>query len=87
MLETYEYMRSNPILNIILLYFLGLFYCIIGTIVIGVLELFMGESMFGDGKFIAVLLWPIILIIAIAFTIIIAPIYICYVIYAKITDY
>lgn len=87
MLETFEYMRSNPVLNIILLYFLGLLYCIIGTIVIGLLELFMGERLFGDGKFIAVLLWPIVLIIAIALAIIIAPIYICYVIYAKITDY
>jgi hypothetical protein len=86
MLEIYEYIRSHPILNIIFLYFIGMIYCIIGTVIIGIIDFLAEGNIFGDGKFIAVLLWPIVLIITIAIAIIFTPIYICSIIYDKITE-
>lgn len=86
MYEMYEYVRSHPILNIIFFYFLGLLYCIVGTALIGIINLCTEGDMFGDAKFIAVLLWPIVLFMACVFLVTITPIFICSIIYEKITE-
>ena len=62
MFETYEYMRSNPLLNLILIIVVTTLYLVIGEVLVAVIELFMGEKIFGARRSIAASFWPLLII-------------------------